>query len=164
MNANRVGEHQGTLEDTVRDTRARRDSEKKRYLEQYGVDIKDLTNYSLIVDTTYATPDVISECIIESFNRWQEDKSFNKAYLSPERIFYPDDAADTALVDKYATMLERGEEIPDVTVFESDGEFYLLSGLESALAYSFNMSDFVPATLVKGSIDNKKYTRMRNSL
>ena len=76
MNANRVGEHQGTLEDTVRDTRARRESEKKRYFEQYGVDIKDLTNYSLIVDTTYATPEVISECIIESFKRWQEDNIF----------------------------------------------------------------------------------------
>jgi cytidylate kinase len=56
MSANRAGEHSATLEDTVSDTKARRESEKKRYKEQYGVDIKDLTNYSLIVDTTVASP------------------------------------------------------------------------------------------------------------
>ena len=79
MNANRVGEHRATLEDTVRETKARRESEKKRYLEQYGVNIKDLTNYSLIVDTTYATPDEVAECIISSFEKWQADKSFKCA-------------------------------------------------------------------------------------
>ena len=44
MSANRQGEHAASLEETINDTRARRESEKKRYLEQYGVDIKDLTN------------------------------------------------------------------------------------------------------------------------
>ena len=61
-------------------------------------------------------------------------------------------------------LLEAGDEIPEVTVIEKDGEFYLASGLESALAYSFNMETFIPARLVSGDTDGKVYTKMKNSL
>ena len=164
MNANRVGEHATTLEDTVKETRARRESEKKRYMEQYGVDIKDLMNYSLVVDTTNATPDLVAERIISSFEEWKENRDLKAAYLTPERLFYPDDAPDAELLSKFSLALELGEEIPEVTVAEADGEFYLLTGLESALAYSFNMSTFIPARLVRGDVDTSKYVRMKNSL
>ena len=60
MNANRAEEHSATLAETIDCTRSRRESEKKRYKEQYGVDIKDLSNYSLIVDTTAATPEEVA--------------------------------------------------------------------------------------------------------
>ena len=64
MRANRQGEHETTLEATVAQTKARRESEKKRYMEQYGVDIKDLTNYSLVVDTIFQICKswIISKC------------------------------------------------------------------------------------------------------
>lgn len=164
MSANRVGEHAATLEDTVKETKARRESEKKRYMTQYGVDIKDLTNYSLVLDTSNATPEQVAERLISSFEEWQADKSKKSAYITPERLYYPDDAADTDEVSRLAALLEAGEKIPVVTVIEQDGEFYLSSGLESALAYSFNMDTFIPARLVKGEVGNKNYTKMKNSL
>ena len=70
MHANRAGEHAASLEATIAETRARRESEKKRYMTQYGVDIKDLTNYDLIVDTTVATPSEVASAIIVSMNEW----------------------------------------------------------------------------------------------
>ena len=164
MSANRDGEHAMTLEETVKDTKARRSSEKKRYMEQYGVDIKDLSNYDLILDTTYATPEEVADCLVASFESWQKDKTFRAAYVCPERLNYPDDAADDKLVSEYALRLELGQELPPVTVTERDGELYITGGLESALAYSFNMSTFVPAILVAEEVDTKKYTRMKNSL
>ena len=44
MNANRRGEHSATLEETIATTRTRRESEKKRYLEQYGVHVLRIPN------------------------------------------------------------------------------------------------------------------------
>lgn len=163
MNANRRGEHNSTLEETIAATRGRRESEKKRYREQYGVDIKDLTNYSLIVDTTNATPDEVAERIISAFNIWQNDKTFSAAYISSERLNYPEREADNALVSALSEKLEAGESIPEVTVFEQDGEFYIAGGLESALAYSFNMSLFIPARLISGEPVGE-YVKMKNSL
>lgn len=164
MTANRVGEHAQTLEETIRETKARRESEKKRYMTQYGVDIKDLSNYSLILDTSNATPDEVAERLVSSFLEWKDDKALTAAYLTPERIYYPDDSADAERVSYLSSRLEAGEQIPEVTVAECDGEFYLVSGLESALAYSFNMSTFIPARLVKADLEGKKYVKMKNSL
>ena len=164
MSANRACEHCRTLEETVVDTKARRASERKRYMAQYGVDIKDLSNYSLIVDTTEATPEEIADRIVASFEAWQRDRSYRAVFLSPERINYPDDEQDSSLVSSLSAELELGNPIPEVLVFEEDGEFYIKSGAESALAYAFNMSTFVPARLVSGSPLGKKYVKMKNSI
>jgi len=164
MSANRVGEHATTLEETVKETKARRESEKKRYMEQYGVDIKDLMNYSVIIDTTAATPEAVAECLIKSFEAWQADRDFKMAYIAPERLYYPDDAADPEAVASLSARLDVCESIPAVEVAERDGEFYLVSGLESAVAYSLNMEAFIPTRLVRADIDGKKYIKMKNSL
>ena len=164
MGANRDGEHAATLEETIADTKARRESEKKRYMTQYGVDIKDLSNYALIVDTTYATPDEIAELIMDSFAKWQSDRDLSCTYVSPSRLNFIDDEADAPEVARRAELLDLGENIPEVTVFEEDGEFYVEDGLESALAYAFNMETFVPARLVKSNRGDRKYVKMKNSL
>ena len=164
MSANRVGEHSATLEETIADTRARRESEKKRYKTQYGVDIKDLTNYSLIVDTTVANPTEVAECILSAFEEWKKDPEYTAVYISGERINYPDDAPDAELIADYTAKLSEGEEIPEVSVFEEDGELYIACGAEAALARSFEEAVLFRAKLVKGSSDGKKYVKMKNSL
>ncbi len=164
MNADRKGEHAATLEETIRETKSRRDSEKKRYFEQYGVDIKDLSNYSLVVDTTVASPSEIADCICDAFSLWQSDKAYNMAYISPERLNYPDREADETLISELSLKIELGEPLPEVEVAFEDGEFYLTSGLESALAYSLSFAPFVPAKLCKSKKLSCDYVKMKNSL
>ena len=163
MQANRRGEHNSTLEETIDCTRSRRESEKKRYSDQYGVNIKDLSNYSLIVDTTVAAPDQIADRIAESFALWQQDKSYARVFLSPERLHFPEREIDGDILSPAVARLDGGEELPDITVCEKDGEFYLVDGFESAMAYVFAFSTFIPARLVKAEPDGE-YVRMRNSL
>jgi cytidylate kinase len=163
-NAQRVCEHASTLEETVVCTKERRASEKKRYYEQYGVDITDLMNYSLVVDTTYATPREVAGVILSSFEKWKKDKSLRFCYVSPERLNYVDDEQDAELIAELSDRLERTQDLPAVTVFEDDGEFYVEDGLESALAYSFNFFTYVPTTLVKGEVGERNYVKMKNSL
>lgn len=164
MCARRSGEDAATFEEAVERTRQRRQSECKRYSEKYGVDITDLSNYSLVVDTTYATPEEVAGVILSCFAQWRNDTDFKACYLSPERLNYTDDGHDADKLSDYSQALERSEDIPEVTVYEKDGEFYIEDGLESALAYAFNLYTFVPAKLVKGDSAGKKYVKMKNSL
>jgi cytidylate kinase len=164
MNANREGEHAASLEETVRQTRARRESEKKRYMEQYGVDIKDLTNYSVIVDTTYATPAQVANAILSSLEIWKDDKSYKCAYLSAERLNYPDDEIDTELMLDLSYKIEECEPVPDIEAYEKDGEFYVVRGVESALAYSMTNVTFIPVNLVPERKTDYKFVKMKNSL
>ena len=163
MNAKRSGESTSTLEEMIDCTKARRASEKKRYMEQYGVDIKDLANYSLIVDTSVATPDQVAECIISGFERWQADKSYCCVFLSPERLHFPERELDGDSLSPFTQGIERGEELNCITVCEKDGEFYLVDGFEAAIAHVFNFSPFIPCRLVKAE-PSGEYVRMRNSL
>ncbi len=165
MNANRKGEHSATLEETVNETRARRLSEQKRYMDQYGVDIKNLTNYDLVVDTTYASPEEVAEAIVTQFRRWQADKSVTSlAFICPDRLSYPDDEPDHSAVAELSGRIELGECIPEVTVCEHDGEFYVSEGAESALAYAFNFATYVPARLVPYTDNGVKHVKMKNSI
>lgn len=164
MNANRQGEHAASLEETIKETKARRESEKKRYMQQYGVDIKDLTNYDLIVDTTIATPEEVASCIITAYRTWLLNKDFKCAYISPMRLGFPDDEADSSLIEEYSLSIELGRELPRVSVFELDGDFYIDENVEVALALSFNSEAFIPCLLKKGDMNGKKYVRMTNSL
>ena len=164
MSAKRSVEKSSTLEEAILCTKQRRASEKKRYSEKYGVDITDLSNYSLVVDTTYATPDEVAGVILSCFEAWKRDKTAKFCYLSPERLNYIDDEHDADKLSEYSAALESCEDIPHVTVYEQDGEFYIEGGIESALAYAFNLYTFVPVTLVCGSSDGKQYVKMKNSL
>lgn len=166
MNANRAGEHAATLEETVNDTRARRESEKKRYMEQYGQDIKNLENYSLVLDTTYASPEEVAAALEAAFDRWKSDKSYRAALICPERLYYEDDAAEVPTVEALAQRLDLGEEIPKIKICEKDGDFFVCEGVESVLAYALNMASHIPCTLVSAPNEEngKKYVRMTNSL
>ena len=164
MSANRKGEHSASLDETVKQTRARRESEQKRYMEQYGVDIKDLTNYALVVDTTEASPEDVAAVIVSAFAEWRKNKDYSMCYICPERLNFIDDAPDGDRIGELAACLERGEEIPEVTVFERDGEFFVDDGTESALAYAFNMNVHVPARLIRGDVGNRKFVKMKNSI
>jgi hypothetical protein len=132
----------------------------------YGVDIKDLTNYDLIVDTTHAAPDEVADTIIAGFTAWQRDKSYRAALISPLRLNYPDDAVDAEEISRLAAMLDSGEPIPEVQLVENEGEFYVKSGAASALAYSFNSASLVPAVLVaySGEAERASFVKMKNSL
>lgn len=163
-NAQRDIEHADSLEQTIVCTKDRRASEKKRYFEQYGVDITDLMNYSLVVDTTYATPEEVAGIILSSFAKWREDKSLRFAYVSPDRLNYIDDEHDNDLLAERITALDCCEDIPMTTVFEENGEFYVQDNVESALAYAFNTFTFVPAVLTRGAVGERNYVKMKNSL
>ncbi len=163
MAANRQGEHSASFAETIKDTRARRESEKKRYREQYGVDIKDLMNYSLIVDTSHATPAEVAECIIKGYESWQNDKSFKAVYICPERLNFLDAEVAPDTLMSLSSKVEMGECIPEVTVTELDGEFFVVDGNSSALAYSFAESTYIPATIVRAAADGE-YVKLKKSL
>lgn len=163
MNANRQGEHATSLDETIVMTKARRESEKKRYMTQYGVDIKDLTNYDLVIDTSRVSPEEVAERIISGFEQWQRNKAFSCSYVSPLRIYYPDEEMDEERLSTLTSMLDEGATLPTVEVYHKDGEFYIAREVEVALAYTLADDGLIPVKIIKGEPDGE-YVRMGNTL
>ena len=67
-------------------------------------------------------------------------------------------------ISELCARLECGEELCDIEVVEEDGEFYLVSGFESAMAYSMSFATYIPVTLIRGDKLACDYVQMKNSL
>lgn len=145
MAAKRDVESFGSLEETAAQIVRRRASEKKRYQELYGVDLTDFNNYTLIVDTSYATPEEVAEVILSSLAAWQADPTVRFCEVCTARLMRP----------------EAGGELGDVpTVFFDENRFCLTSGLDAARDALENKKTFVSCRLAPGSADGRKYVRM----
>ncbi len=70
INAGRVDETYVDVETAVKEIKKRRESEIVRYNALYGVDIMDMSNYDLVVDTNGKTPTEVADYIIENFEKW----------------------------------------------------------------------------------------------
>ncbi|MCL2072586.1 MAG: cytidylate kinase family protein [Marinilabiliaceae bacterium] len=49
---------------------ARKESENKRYMDLYGADCTNLNNFNLVVDTSFISPEKVSEIILSQYKTW----------------------------------------------------------------------------------------------
>ena len=54
-------------EEAIRDIIARKESENSRYLDLYGADCSDLTNFDIVIDCSHITPEEVADAIIAGF-------------------------------------------------------------------------------------------------
>jgi cytidylate kinase len=88
MNAERGAiEKYSDIEEAIQKVRERKMSEKKRFSTKYGVDLSDLSNYNLVIDTSYATAEEVASLILNKYHLWKEGKSFQKIWFSPKNLF-----------------------------------------------------------------------------
>jgi cytidylate kinase len=66
----RKSEKYTSQEEAVKNIIARKTSENKRYLELYGADSSDVSNFDLLTDTSHITPEQVAEIIIREYESW----------------------------------------------------------------------------------------------
>ena len=67
MDANREDESFSSLEEAEASIRTRRERERSRYAEFYGVDILDMNNYDAVIDTKDKTPEEVADAIVSAW-------------------------------------------------------------------------------------------------
>ncbi len=70
INAGREDEKYSDIDSAIKELKKRRESEILRYNSLYGVDIMDMNNYDLVVDTNGKTPEEVADIIIKNFEIW----------------------------------------------------------------------------------------------
>ena len=159
--ANRETEHFDSVEAAAEKVRQRKKSESKRYLELYGVNIKDPRNYDLLVDSTKASPEDVSDRILSSLALWQNGALTCAGYICPTTLLYPDDEPDKDKLAKANLQIELGEALTPVQVYEKDGTYYVVNGAETAVACAMNCIPHVPFVHTSSPFDeNQKYVKM----
>ena len=68
----RETENYPSKEAAIKNIIARKESEHKRYTELYGINSLDLSNFDLIIDTSYITPQEVANIIVSAYNAWMK--------------------------------------------------------------------------------------------
>ena len=79
-------EHYESLDLALESMAHRVESERRRFQELYGVDIFRLANYDLVVDTTQASPEEVTEAVLARWSGASPARGRPELLLSPERI------------------------------------------------------------------------------
>ena len=59
-----------SIEETKNNIIYRYNEENKRWFKTYGVRREDMSNYDLVIDTTFLSPDEVCKKVIEAYKKW----------------------------------------------------------------------------------------------
>jgi len=66
----RENEKYASREEAVKNIIARKESENKRYMELYGANCSDLSNFDLVINTSFITPEKVADLIVTGYKAW----------------------------------------------------------------------------------------------
>ena len=122
-----------SFEEAVKLLAKRAATENVRYKEIYNLNYMDFSNYDLIIDSTYSSPELIAEIILKEAKKHQESPfSKTKTLVSGKRLSFEESFEEEdheeikLLADKYKKDPYNIEDI--VKVKKSDDNYIVVDG------------------------------------
>ncbi len=142
--------------------------EVKRYKQRYGIDLENPDNYDLIIDTSYASIEDISDIIIKGLQYYRNNQFFAKTWTSPKTLLPLQAeretlARDTLNFDEMVETLEKNGYNPssEIEVVEVEGYKYIIEGHHRNFASAYIGKTLVPYTIL--AKDDETITKYGNT-
>ena len=145
----RKSEKYSSKEEAVNNIIARKTSENKRYMELYGANCSDLSNFNLIIDTSFITSEKVVDIILAEYNSWLVSGECSKAFVSPTNL-YPTQSIRNFENDESFKNIQNSMKIngydPDfpVTVVNVNSFDYIFDGHKRTSCAIKNNIDLIP--------------------
>ena len=111
-----------SVDDAKSQLKLRAETEKVRYKDIYNLDYFNFTNYNLVLDSTYCTPELLADIIIKESKLIDNTNNNTKILMSPKRLGV-NVINENVNKDKY--YLEG-----QVVVTLEDNEYKVIKGME----------------------------------
>ncbi|RPH31153.1 MAG: hypothetical protein EHM93_14705 [Bacteroidales bacterium] len=148
----RKNEQNSDILDTINNIKIRKASERKRFKEQYNVEIDNYRNYDIIIDTSYITPERLADFVIEKLDKWGNKKAIPKIWLSPKNIFPMQSIREhsTNYVQSITKSIQENgyNELEPIKVIQLDNCFFLYDGHKRCFAAIKTGMDLLPVTVI----------------
>lgn len=153
MNDDRGAEERyNTLEEAREMLAARAASERVRYKEIYNLNYMDFSNYNLVIDSTYCTPDEIAEMIYKEAKQYYENKQTSgmKMLVSPVRLLSKEEQALEAVEELQPIIqgYKEGTLNKVILVNEVDDNYIIVEGKDEAKAAYLAGVSYVPISVI----------------
>lgn len=141
FDASRSDEKHSSLADALENNRSRTQLETTRFLALYGIALRDYSNYDLVVDTSFVSPEQVAAVIESSFHAWKSKTYFAQLWMSPKRLLALQDVS----ANRTANVVAASE---PVKLRSHGGQFQVASGHASIEAAFQRKMPLLPAQLV----------------
>jgi len=134
--------------------------ENERFIDIYGVDYFDYSNYDLVVDSTYITPDELTDIVDSKFQSYCGSNTETREIILSPRSVYP--LAASGNIDGAALrgfIENRGYLRSLISVAVYDGYHFIADGHHRALAAIINNERFIGVNMA----DTEKYPLYRSA-
>jgi cytidylate kinase len=157
MNDQRGAEEKySSLEEARKLLAQRAATEKVRYKDIYNLNYMDFTNYNLIIDSTYCSPDKIVEIILKEAKEFELKKAASettKMLVSPKRLVKESDITkeDTERLLSLTKELQKKPYVIDavVQVSKIEDEYKVLDKMDEVKAAFLSNVPYVPIVVKK---------------
>ncbi len=134
---------------------ARAATEMDRYKDIYKLNYMDFSNYNLIIDSTYCTPEQIAEIIMAEAGEYEknQDISMSKMLVSPKRLLKECDLSVeeqerlSYLIDAYQVVPYSIDKI--IRVKKEEDNYTILEGMEEVKAALLAKVPYCPIEVIK---------------
>ena len=140
FNDNKRGEVEkySSIEDAKANLIERANTEDVRYREIYGLNYFDLNNYDLVLDSTYTSPELLADIIINEKKRFEESsagkgasETESRILLSPSRLLGErGNTRDNDLIFESTAVVKRGIEDMEIVSGKDEIETASREGYE----------------------------------
>lgn len=153
-----------SLEEAIKATSKRKQSERERYKKLYGIDLCDETNYDLNINTSFVKPSEIVNVIIESMNKKNSNLYVCKNWASP-KIFLPTQGQKDTFygLEKITKSIEQngyiqGNKIAEnIAIIRKEGLFLISDGHRRVLGAARAGVNLIPYYLEKTDGKEENY-------
>ncbi len=148
FNASRSDENNPSLEVTLENNLKRQAIEDQRFHKLYNVNFRKYSNYDLIIDTSYTSPEEIAGKIKDCFDKWLSHSSYASLWIAPRKLL------PTRPVE---TITGAGYELPNngsiqenqaIDVLVCKGFIYIVDGHKRTMAAYKVGCDLIPAKIL----------------
>ena len=148
----RKNEQNNNIEHAIQNIITRKASEVKRFKEVYNVEINDLQNYNIVVDSSFITPENLADFVLNKFESWKSQKELNRVWLSPKNLFplqgIREHGASYVKEIKESIAANGYDETKPILVLQQDGLYFIYDGHKRCTS-SINIGfDLVPVVIL----------------
>jgi CMP/dCMP kinase len=150
FNASRNDENNPSLEVTLENNLKRQEIEDQRFHKLYNVNFRKYSNYDLIVDTSYTSPEAIARKIKDCFDAWLSHDSYSSLWLAPRKLL------PTQLIEAdYELSNDDIQDNQPIAVFVCNGFIYIRDGHPQTMAAHKVGCDLIPAKILTEELSDE---------
>jgi CMP/dCMP kinase len=149
----RIGEPQSLdIHAKIKEQHERRKIENDRFEKTYGVKPSIFKDFDAIIDTSSASISEVTNLVLALYDKFKENKQYNRIWLSPLRIFPTENirllASAEAKELKAAISANGFDPNHPISCVLFHREFYIFDGHKRVSACLYNKLPFIPISLI----------------